>query len=71
MCFVREWNFGFLHIAITPWLSSFMQVGCFWVNPKSFSNERNHIASCNAKFAATYSASIEDRAIIGCFYLPG
>ena len=69
MCLVREWNFGLLHKAIAPWLSSCITVGCSYVKFISFSNERSHSASCNAKLAAIYSASVDDRATIGCFLL--
>ena len=40
-----------------------------WGTPSSLTNESRYTASLAASVAATNSASIEDRAMVGCFLL--
>src|ERR1035438_9035583 len=45
-------------MSVVPW-------GC----PNSFNSARKYIASLTAKYAAMYSASVDDPLMVGCFRL--
>ena len=68
MCFVFGWSFGFRARAIQPWLSSKTVVGVVCCRPMSWSKCRSHITSCAAEHNEIYSASVDERAVIGCFF---
>ena len=63
------WYLGFFHNAIVPRLSSLITVAPFCPKLKSRSRALNRIASCVRRLAATYSASVEERATVDCFLL--
>ena len=69
-CLVRLWNWGFLAIDIDPSLSPRSRIGSLWMNPNSPYRCRIHVASQAASDSATYSASVDDRAIVDCFLDP-
>ncbi len=67
ICFVRAWKVESLESTMAPWLSQKSVVG--WAN--GWINLVNsfliHISSFDACVRATYSDSVLDRVITGCF----
>ena len=68
MCLARWWNCGFLAIATAPSLSLKISVGRTCLYPSSPNSDRSQQASCVASDKATYSASVDDKAIVNCFF---
>ena len=61
--FVREWCDGFFVSYIVPWLSSNIIVGFVWLNFLLLSKVRSQIISCAKLDNATYSVSVDEKAI--------
>ncbi|KAG0599654.1 hypothetical protein M758_12G169300 [Ceratodon purpureus] len=66
MCFVREWCVGFFANAMHPWLSHMMVVASTWTHPTSPKSLRSQMTSLVLWLVAMYSASVVDKAIVGC-----
>ena len=61
--FVREWCDGFFVSYVVPWLSSNIIVGFVWLNSLLLSKVRSQIISCAKLDNATYSVSVDEKAI--------
>ena len=70
ICFECLWNCGFIAIARAPLLSPNKGTGLFVWNPDFTYRFLNHFASHTASDKATYSASVNDKAIVVCFFDP-
>ena len=68
MCFDLLWNWGFLAIAIKPSLSPLIRVGSICFCPNSSYRLLNQQASRPASDRVIYSASVEESAIVVCFF---
>lgn len=66
MCFERRDSMGFLVIAMAPALSHHIVTAFFIFNPNSFSSCFIHNTSWVVFDKEMYSASVDDRATIGC-----
>ncbi len=67
MCFVRACGVGFFVNDIAPWLSHRITIAFFsFMYLDSFMSFVIHIASLVACVLAMYSASVVDKAIVGC-----
>jgi hypothetical protein len=70
MCFVQACWVGFFVNDIAPWLSHRITIAFLSLKyPNSFMNFVIHMASLVACVLAMYSASIIDKAIMGCHLL--
>jgi len=68
MCLERLWNCGFLAIAIDPSLSPRISVRMSsWSKPSLLYRLFSQQASQAASARATYSASVDDKAMDTCF----
>jgi len=68
MCLAHWWNCGFLAIATAPSLSLKISVGRTCLYPSSPTSDRSQQASHVTSDKATYSASVDDKAIVDCFF---
>ena len=67
MCFILLWCSGFQRTFNADWLSTDKGDGPLILNPSSPSNERIQMTSRPAIDAETYSASVDEFAIVTCF----
>ena len=67
MCLVRLWWTGFKARSIDPLLSTCIDRGDCCLNPSSEKRVRSQIPCLEASEMAMYSASVEERATVGCF----
>ena len=69
MCFVRAWNLLLLDNCIAPWLSALSKVGSkvdfLLILAQKF---RIHKISFVALVCPTYSASVDERVTMFCFF---
>ena len=68
MCLALLWNTWFFDNAMAELLSQKMVVGPWWLCDKSFNTLLIETAWHAALVTATYSAFVEDRVTMGCFF---
>src|SRR5277367_51819 len=68
MCLVRAWYVESLDSAMAPWLSQKIVVGPLRSAESSERSLRSHMASFAACVRPTYSDSVLERVMMGCFF---
>ena len=68
ICFDCAWNCGFAASAITNWLSMCNSDGLAWVNLSAVRKFHSQMICFVARVAAIYSASIDNKATMDCFF---
>lgn len=69
MCLVCSWNIEFLAICKAAWLSQNMGTGVVIDNPRSPTKRTSQEISAKTLRRARYSASVEDKEIVGLFLI--
>ena len=68
MCFILLWCSGFRRTLSADWLSTLNGDGPWTLKPSSPSSERIQMTSRPAIDADTYSASVDELAMVTCFF---